>query len=171
MSRRVAHSSFWETADVVFGSALLGALALQWAAPLSLPGGLFTPVFAVAGTALIVAGVALIVLARRELRRRGQPADPGTPTSALVTTGVFSVSRNPLYLGVVCLLSGIALVANLPWIFVLLLPALIACHFVLIAPEERYLDAVFGEEYQRYAASVHRWLGRVRRSPQFPEAQ
>ena len=84
---------------------------------------------------------------------------PGYPTSRIITTGVFSISRNPLYLGGVCFLLGIALVANLPWALVLLMPALVACHYVLIAPEERYLAAKFGEDYQRYAATVHRWIG------------
>ena len=106
---------------------------------------------------------AFVVLARRELAQRGQPTDPGLPTSALLITGVFSVSRNPLYLGGVCVLVGIALAVNLPWAVVLLLPALVACHFVLIAPEERYLAAKFGEQYRTYATSVHRWMGRARR--------
>ena len=50
---------------------------------------------------------------------------------------------------------------NLPWSLVLLLPAFVACHYVLVAPEERYLAAKFGIEYAQYAASVHRWLGRA----------
>ena len=57
---------------------------------------------------------------------------------------------------------GVALAFNLPWILVLLLPALVACHYILIAPEERYLAAKFGQEYRAYLASVPRWLGRVR---------
>ena len=53
-------------------------------------------------------------------------------------------------------------VAHKRWILILLLPALVLCHYVLIVPEERYLAAKFGAEYQAYAATVHRWLGRVR---------
>jgi protein-S-isoprenylcysteine O-methyltransferase Ste14 len=60
----------------------------------------------------------------------------------------------------VCVLVGVALALNLPWVLVLLLPALIACHFILIAPEEQYLAARFGDEYREYAATVHRWIGR-----------
>ena len=56
-------------------------------------------------------------------------------------------------------LVGIALALNLPWMLVLLLPSLVACRYVLIAPEERYLAAKFGEEYCVYAATIQRWIG------------
>lgn len=107
------------------------------------------------GVVLVIVGAALIVFARREFAQHGQPTDPGRPTSVLITSGVFSVSRNPLYLGGVCILVGIALALNLPWVLVLLLPAFVACHYVLIAPEERYLVTKFGDEYHLYAARVH----------------
>ena len=164
MSIEVAHRSYWQTSEVVFGIPFLVAIVLQLLVPISLSRGLASPAFLLGGAALIIVGVALVVLARRELAQQGQPTDPGIPTSRVVTTGVFSISRNPLYLGAVCLVIGIALAVNLPWVLVLLLPALVACHYVLIAPEERYLAAKFGEEYRTYAASVHRWIGGTRHS-------
>jgi protein-S-isoprenylcysteine O-methyltransferase Ste14 len=164
MSTNAAHHSRWRIAEVVFGVPFLVALLLQWAVPASLPRGPFGPAFVVGGTALIALGVTIIFLARRDLARQGQPTDPGRPTSQIVTTGMFSISRNPLYLGVTCFLAGVALALNLPWVLILLLPSLVACHFVLIAPEERYLSARFGDEYRAYAATVHRWLGRACRS-------
>ncbi len=162
MPNEGAHKSYWETADVVFGVPFLLAIVLQWVVPLALPQGVLRPAFIFTGAALILVGLAFIVLARRELARSGQPADPGLPTSKLVTTGVFSLSRNPLYLGVVCVVLGVTLAVNLPWLLVLLLPSLVACHYVLIAPEEQYLVAKFGEAYRVYAATVRRWIGRAR---------
>ena len=162
MSMDVAHRRWWQVFEVVFGIPLLVAIGLQLAVPLSLPRGILMPAILVGGATLILVGVVLVVLARRELARHGQPTDPGRPTSKIVTTGVFAVSRNPLYLGGICFLVGLALALNLPWVLVLLLPAIIACHYILIAPEERYLAARFGEEYRRYAATVHRWVGRKR---------
>lgn len=161
MATEVAHKRWWQIFEVIFGIPFLLATALQLAVPLSFPRGVSTPAI-IGGALLIIGGAALIVLARRALAQQGQPTDPGVPTSKLVTTGVFSVSRNPLYLGGVCLLVGIALALNLPWGLVLLLPAIVACHYVLIVPEERYLAASFGEEYHRYAATVQRWFGRTR---------
>ena len=162
MSTDVAHKSWWQISEVVFGIPFLAAIALQLAVPLLLPRGFLTPAILPAGVALIIAGVALIVLARREFAKRGQPTDPGHPTTRVVTTSVFSISRNPIYLGAVCFLVGVALVLNLLWGLILLLPSIVACHYVLIAPEEKYLVAKFGEEYRVYAATVHRWIGRAR---------
>lgn len=161
MSSDAAHTSWWQIGEVVFGLPLLVAIVLQLVAPLAFSHGVFTPASILGGAVLIIIGLALIVLARREFAQQGQPTDPGLPTSNVVTTGVFSISRNPIYLGAVCFLIGIALVINLPWVLVLLLPALIACHYILVMPEERYLAAKFGKEYQTYAATVHRWLGRA----------
>jgi protein-S-isoprenylcysteine O-methyltransferase Ste14 len=163
MSTEAAHRRWWQIFEVVFGIPFLAAIALQLALPLALPRTFLTPAIIPVGVVLIVLGVLLVALARRALAQQGQPTDPGLPTSALVTTGVFSISRNPLYLGGVCILVGLALAINLPWVLMLLLPALIACQYVLIAPEERYLAARFGEEYRLYAATVHRWIGRARR--------
>lgn len=160
----VAHKRRWQIFEVIFGIPFLVAVALQLAAPLSLPHGRLTPAIIPGGAALIIVGATLVVLGRRELAQHGQPTDPGRPTSRIVTTGVFAVSRNPLYLGGICILVGIALALDLPWVLVLLLPAFIACHYVLVAPEEKYLAAKFGEEYAMYAAAVRRWMGRVRRS-------
>ena len=160
ISTDVAHKRWWQIFEVVFGMPFLAAIALQLALPFSLPGAFLTPATVAGGAVLVIVGAALVVLARRALAQHSQPTDPGHPTSKLVTSGVFSVSRNPLYLGGVCILVGIALALNLPWVFVLLLPAFVACHAVLIAPEERYLAAKFGDEYRLYAASVHRWIGR-----------
>ncbi len=162
MSIDAAHKSYWQISEVIFGIPFLVAIALQFVSPLPIPGVFLRPVFILVGAALIVAGVTFIILARREFARRGQPTDPGRPTTQIVTIGVFSVTRNPIYLGAVCLLAGIGLAFNSLWILILLLPSVLACHYVLIAPEERYLVTKFGEEYRVYAATVHRWIGRAR---------
>ncbi len=162
MSTEAAHKHWWQIFEVVFGIPFLAAIALQFFVPLAFPREMPAPALILAGAVFILLGIALVVAARRALARQGQPTDPGRPTSALVTSGVFSFSRNPLYLGGVLALVGVALTFNLPWVLVSLLPALVACHYVLIVPEERYLADHFGADYVAYAASVHRWLGRKR---------
>lgn len=160
--RDVAHKSGWQTFEVVFGIPFVLAVALHLVVPLPFPRAFLGTVLVAAGIALFIAGTAFVALARRELAHHGQPTDPGHPTSRLVTSGVFSVSRNPLCLGGAFILAGIALVMKATWGLVLLIPALSACHCVLIAPEERYLAGKFGIEYSTYITCVRRWLGRGR---------
>jgi protein-S-isoprenylcysteine O-methyltransferase Ste14 len=162
MSTEAAHTRWWQISEVIFGVPFLASIILQVLLPLSFPRGLLTPALLPVGTALVLLGLLVLVLARREFAQRGQPTDPGRPTTRLVTTGVFSLSRNPIYLGVTCFLAGIGLASNFVWVLVMLLPALLACHYVLIAPEERYLAEKFGEAYRNYARSVQRWIGRRR---------
>jgi protein-S-isoprenylcysteine O-methyltransferase Ste14 len=160
MSNDVAHKSWWQIFEVVFGIPFLVAIALQRVAPISLAHEFLTPAILPVGAILIVVGISLVVLARREFARYGQPTDPGRPTSNIITTGVFSVSRNPLYLGGIFILAGISLAFNLPWVLILLIPSIVACHYILIVPEESYLAAKFSEQYRVYATTVHRWIGR-----------
>ena len=159
-----AHKSWWQTFEVVVGLPFLVSVSLQLLVPIILPAQFRKPVLILIGAALIIVGLVFIILARREMAKFGQHTDPGHPTGLVISTGIFSISRNPLYLGGICLLLGIALVANLTWFFILFLPTLIACHYVLIAPEEKYLSVKFGEGYARYAARVNRWIG-YKRNP------
>ncbi len=159
MTNDAAHKEWWQTFEVVFGIPFFLAIAMQWVVPFSLPRGQLTPVFISAGTLLMFAGLTVVTMARREFRKYHQPTDPGHPTQKIVDTGVFSVSRNPLYLGGIAFLIGLALVFNLPWVIAFILPAIVACHFILIAPEEKYLANKFGEEYRLYTGKVNRWFG------------
>jgi protein-S-isoprenylcysteine O-methyltransferase Ste14 len=164
MPSDVAHKSWWQIFEIVFGIPFLAAIVMQWILPISFPRGTIVLAFMLGGILFSLVGITFVVLARREFAQYGQPTDPGHSTSEIVTTGVFSISRNPLYLGGVCILIGGSLAFNLPWVSVLLLPSVVACHYILIAPEESYLAAKFGEEYHMYTARVHRWFGHKGRS-------
>ena len=89
MSTDVAHKSWWQIFEVVFGIPFLVAISLYLALPLSFSLGSFTLAIILGGVALIVVGAVLVALARRELAQRGQPTDSALPTSKIVTTGVF----------------------------------------------------------------------------------
>lgn len=154
-----AHKSPWEIAEIVFGIPFLVSLAPQWAVPFSLPQGILRQTLIPVGIALIVTGIWIVVIARREFAHYAQPTDPGHPTSKIVKTGIFARSRNPLYLGSILVILGIAAMLNLLWTLVTLLLSIILCFYILIIPEERYLTAKFGEEYQEYVAAVPRWFG------------
>jgi protein-S-isoprenylcysteine O-methyltransferase Ste14 len=154
-----AHKSNWEIAEVVFGIPFLISIALHFIVPFSLSQGILRQVLIPIGIVLMIIGIGVIALARREFVHHSQPTDPGHPTTRIIQTGVFAVSRNPLYLASIMTFLGIALALNILWGLITLLVSIVLCHYILIIPEERYLTAKFGKEYEEYAASVHRWLG------------
>jgi protein-S-isoprenylcysteine O-methyltransferase Ste14 len=160
MSIDSAHKNRWEIAEVIFGIPFLISIAIHFVVPFSLSQGIFRQVLIPVGIILIIIGIGFVVLARHEFSYFNQPTDPGHPTSKVVNTGVFGISRNPLYLASVIIFLGLALALNMFWALVMLLFSIIICLYILIIPEEQYLAAKFGEEYKEYTASVHRWLGR-----------
>jgi protein-S-isoprenylcysteine O-methyltransferase Ste14 len=109
---------------------------------------------------LIVIGTGLIVAARVALDRVGttwRPSEPGR-TTALVDTGVYRLSRNPIYLGMQIVL--------LSWAVVLASPAAVLVSVLFgayidrfqIRPEEMTLAAALGEDYRDYLVRVRRWV-------------
>ena len=84
--------------------------------------------------------------------------DPSRPATALVTSGTFRISRNPLYLSMVLLYVGAALSYRLTAALVMLPIALILLHFGVIRREERYLEGKFGDQYRDYRSHVRRWI-------------
>jgi protein-S-isoprenylcysteine O-methyltransferase Ste14 len=111
-----------------------------------------------AGALLLVACIALVFRGARTLKGAGTTPDPMQPVTALVVAGPYRFSRNPMYLAMTVGYIGLALLLNSLWVGVMLAPLLIALHFGVIAREERYLDAKFGEQYRSYRARVRRWF-------------
>ena len=92
------------------------------------------------------------------MRRHDTSANPRAQSAALVTSGPFAISRNPIYVAMTGLYLGIALLVN-SWWPVTILPVLLGVmHWGVIVREERYLAAQFGEVYLRYKEKVRRWL-------------
>lgn len=80
------------------------------------------------------------------------------PASSLQTTGIYSITRNPMYLGLVFLYLGLTfLIGN--WWHIILFPALIfIIQGYVIRKEEEYLKRAFGQEYLTYKSKVRRWI-------------
>ena len=113
------------------------------------------------GGLLGAVGIVIDVAAFLRFRKSGTTVNPLDPNKAshLVTDGVFRVSRNPMYLGLVLLLIGwgVWLGSASPW----LVPPLfvIVLTIVQIVPEEQALSRRFGEQYLSYRRKVARWIG------------
>lgn len=110
------------------------------------------------GMALLFLGAALNVWGVLTLRKAGTNINPSLPAIALVTSGPYRFTRNPLYLAGSLLLLGLSLVLNNLWGVLAIIPLLIILHFGVILREERYLEAKFGESYRRYGSTVRRYF-------------
>jgi protein-S-isoprenylcysteine O-methyltransferase Ste14 len=115
---------------------------------------------ALAATAISGASLALAVASVRQFRRQGTTVEPFEPAqaTALVTTGVNALSRNPMYVGMAGLLVAHAVRLGSP---TALLPVAVftaVIDRIQIAAEESALLANFGADYEAYRASVPRWL-------------
>jgi protein-S-isoprenylcysteine O-methyltransferase Ste14 len=106
----------------------------------------------------VLAAVALFVYSVRTFRRAGTPVPGNRPTTAIVRTGPYRYSRNPIYLAFSLLQIGIAFWLNSPWLLVTLVPAVALMSFVVIPREEQYLESRFPSDYLPYRDSVRRWL-------------
>lgn len=149
-----------QPAPAVHPTAFLAAWAiLSWALtrlwPISFVPGWAEEVLLVP---LVVVGILVWVWGAVELHRHDTSLDHGKPTTALVTTGPFRFSRNPLYLGLLLTLAGLALGHDSLWAFLLLLPAAVATQRFSVTPEEAELERRFGDTYRTYRASVRQWL-------------
>jgi len=137
----------------------LGAIALGLLLHFAWPVRLVPPVASVPlGATAALAAVALFISAVRTFRNAGTPVPGNRPTTAIVRTGPYRYSRNPIYLAFSLLQIGIAFWLNSPWLLVTLVPAVALMSLVVIPREEQYLETRFPSEYLPYKDSVRRWL-------------
>ena len=107
---------------------------------------------------LVPLGLGLALAAERQFVRAGTPVRPFTEPVALVSDGMFRLSRNPMYLGLILVLTGAALLLSSP-LALLAAPAYgwwVQRRF--IAREERLLEERFGDAYRAYCLRVRRWV-------------
>lgn len=83
---------------------------------------------------------------------------PGGSTRVIIDSGPFGVSRNPLYVGLVALDVGLSLLWPSFWALALVPVGVALLWWGAVRPEERYLSATFGAEYDAYRQRVRRWL-------------
>ena len=140
-----------------YGAAFAAGIALRGASvPLAIGGARGAAV--AVGVPFVVAGAALALAAVTAVVRHRTTIVPHHEVSALVTTGAYRISRNPMYTALAIAYLGSALLVGSWWPLATLPFALLAVRRVVIEPEERYLAGRFGQAYADYRARVRRWL-------------
>jgi protein-S-isoprenylcysteine O-methyltransferase Ste14 len=138
----------------------LGFLALAAVLEAVIPptAALFPYVRYVAGTVLFIIGIVIGIAGIQRLRASGTNISTDLPATALVVDGIYSWSRNPLYLAMTLAYVGLAIAAGSAWAIILLIPLLVVMNIGVISREERYLEREFGDAYRAYKSRVRRWL-------------
>jgi protein-S-isoprenylcysteine O-methyltransferase Ste14 len=110
--------------------------------------------------AILVVGVAFSAAGVLSFRRAQTTLNPTKPeeASSLVRTGIYRVTRNPMYLGLLFVLGAWAVFLSSAWALLGVAGFVLYMSRFQIAPEERALSGLFGSEYASYKASVRRWL-------------
>ncbi len=118
-----------------------------WSAPTRLAGGIIG-----------AAGVALTIWSATLFRRKKTGLKPFSESTALVTEGPYRFTRNPIYLGMTLVLTGVALGLGAASALIAPLAFVIIMHWRFILPEEAHMERAFGESYLALKRRVRRWL-------------
>ncbi|MGW9686352.1 methyltransferase family protein [Flagellimonas sp. 2504JD1-5] len=158
MTQDYAHKSILRTSDfiltiiIVIGGLVEYFFIWHWSLPI--------PEYLriILGTVLLLFGISLIAKSKSELDKAEQPSEPGKPTTQIIQTGIYALTRNPTYFGCAILLLGLGITFNFFTWAIGSLFALILMHMLLVLPEEKYLTSKFPKEFSEYRKKVRRWI-------------
>ncbi|AXI42611.1 isoprenylcysteine carboxylmethyltransferase family protein [Sulfitobacter sp. SK011] len=143
---------------VPLGTVVAGA-GLEWIWPVGLrllPDG---PLRYWLGGAIILGSIYFLGFrAVSMMRRSGQSENPYKTTTEIIEKGPYRLTRNPMYLQMVLICIGFAILLANIWIIVLTPVCSLLLHFLVILPEEEYLERKFGGKYLAYKKRVRRWI-------------
>ena len=90
--------------------------------------------------------------------KSGTHVDPRKPTLKIIEHGPFRISRNPMYLSLVCILAALSILLLSIWFLLSCLGLWFILDRLAVVPEEAYLEAKFGAPYRDYKSRVRRWI-------------
>jgi protein-S-isoprenylcysteine O-methyltransferase Ste14 len=110
------------------------------------------------GLVIIITGFVFAIPALRQFFKTKNTIILIKPATSLQINGVYSISRNPMYLGLMFVYLGMALIFGNWWTIFLLPVLFFGIQYFVILPEERYLSRAFGESFADYKKKVGRWI-------------
>jgi|WetSurMetagenome_2_1015567.scaffolds.fasta_scaffold85751_2 protein-S-isoprenylcysteine O-methyltransferase Ste14 len=111
-----------------------------------------------AGGTVAIGALAVGLWGERTMKAAGTNVRPDRPSLVIVDGGPFAHSRNPLYLGVLGLFTGVGLALASPAFLAFVIPMALVLHYGVVSREEAYLEEKFGEAYRSYKTRVRRWI-------------
>ena len=141
---------------LIFVTALVVGLAIDGRLGGALPPP--DPVRLIGGGVLTLVGVLLILSGLITFLVKGARAEPWRGGDVFVTSGIYRVTRNPMYLGLMLAYAGLALTMASPAAGLLLVPLFFIMDRLIIPREEAYLARRFGADYEAFRGRVRRWI-------------
>jgi protein-S-isoprenylcysteine O-methyltransferase Ste14 len=155
MEKKTDHAPVVVNPFVIYLGLAAAAILLQRILPLPF---VSLSTARVLGAFLIALNFIFGLPALRGMLQAKTSPDPSRPSTALVLSGNYRFTRNPMYIGLTLAFAGSLTFIQVSWglLFVPLVVWLITTW--VIVPEEKYLENKFGEEYLQYKSSVRRWI-------------
>jgi protein-S-isoprenylcysteine O-methyltransferase Ste14 len=110
------------------------------------------------GAIVFALALGLAVWAIVTMTGAGSNVPTNRPTTAIVESGPYRLTRNPIYLGMILGLIGLAVAFDDLWLLLMLVPFASVIRYGVVAREEAYLERKFGDVYRGYRTRVRRWL-------------
>lgn len=110
------------------------------------------------GIGLLLIGLALNVLAYRQFQKHQTSHHPFSSPKVLLERGIYTYTRNPIYLALCIVYAGIVLIVNSVWLLSGLFGLIVVLNFLVIKKEEMVLHQTFGKEFERYCTKTRRWI-------------
>ena len=140
---------------IIFAISILAGIGLNNLWLLEMPLGFHGRGY---GSIIILLAILIAAWSLLKFHRANTDVRPDKPDSALITTGPYRFSRNPLYIVLTLAQITTAVWLNNLWVLLLVLPSIVVVTHYAIAREERYLEQLFGQKYLDYKQRVRRWL-------------
>lgn len=157
MKTKSDHPGVYFPPPFIYVAALLLSIFIQkkFPFPNSLLDSNFAPIL---GVLFAITGLNLIVPAVIKFFKTKNTLIPNKPANSLQTAGIYAISRNPMYLGLLALYMGIGCFKGNVWSFILIPLVIWLVTKFVIRNEEEYLSRAFGIDYIEYQNKVKRWI-------------
>ncbi len=139
----------------IYAISILAGIGLDKLRPLAMPAGLHGRLY---GGCIVAVAVAIALWSLHRFYRANTDVRPDRPDRALLTSGPYRYTRNPLYITLSLVQLAAAVWLNNLWILLALPLSVFVITRYAIAREERYLEKLFGRDYLEYKARVRRWF-------------
>jgi protein-S-isoprenylcysteine O-methyltransferase Ste14 len=157
METKKDHPAVYIPPPLFYVATFLGAVLIQKIIPLN-EHFFYTSISKIIGSVMILIGLFFNFPALRQFFKTKNTLVTIKPANSLQTTGIYSISRNPMYVSLVLIYIGLSFLIGNGWNLILLPILFLIVQEYVIKREEKYLERRFGQQYFEYRTKVRRWL-------------